>query len=77
MKPDKTKHFCKGPKYSNTLLTRIRVGRSDLNLHKFSDGLIEKPECICHAKEKSTLHFFLDFFLYAAERQTLFDLVEH
>ena len=58
-------------------MTRIRVGRSDLNLHKFSVGLIDKPECICHAKEESTSHYFLDCFLYAAERQTLFDLVEH
>ena len=77
LKPNKIKHFSKGPKYSNTLLTRIRVGRSDLNLHKFSVGLVDKPDCICHAKQESTLHYFLDCFLYAAERQTLFDLVEH
>ena len=77
LKPNKIKHFSKGPKYSNTLLTRIRVGRSDLNLHKFSVGLVDKPDCICHAKQESTSHYFLDCFLYAAERQTLFDLVEH
>ena len=33
LKPPKIKHFSRGNKYSNTLLTRIRVGRSDLNQH--------------------------------------------
>ena len=31
----------------------------------------------CHAKEESTIHYFLGCFLYAVERQTLCDLVEH
>ena len=77
LKPNKIKHFSHGPKYSNSLLTRRRVGRSDLNLHKFSIGLTDEPECICHAKSESTMHYFLDCFLYAAERRTLFCLVEH
>ena len=76
-KPINFKHFSKGSKTGNTLLTRIRVGRSDLNLHKFTIGQEEKPECICHAKEESSKHYFLDCFLYTAERQTLFNLVEH
>ena len=77
LKPTKIKHFSKGPLLSNTLLTRLRVGRSDLNLHKFSIGFSDKPECICHAKEESSLHYMLDCFLYTAERRTLFSLVEH
>ena len=58
-------------------MTRIRVGRSMLNLHGFSIGLSETPECICHAKEESPQHYFIDCFLYSQERQTLFSLIEH
>ena len=76
-KPPKYKHFAKGNKFTNTLLTKIRVGRSDLNQHKFIIGLADSPECLCHFREESPSHFFLDCFLYLPERQTLFDLVEH
>ena len=77
MKPLKLKHFSRGNKYSNTLLTRIRVGRSSLNLHKFSIGQIESPECFCHFKEESVSHYFLDCFLYTLERRELFSIFEH
>ena len=77
MKPLKCKHFSKGNKYSNTLLTKIRVGRSSLNLHKFSIGQIESPECVCHFKEESVSHFILDCFLYTLERRVLFSTFEH
>ena len=56
---------------------KIRVGRSDLNQHKFTIGLVESPQCLCHFREESPSHFFLDCFLYLLERQTLFDLIEH
>ena len=46
-------------------------------LHKFTIGQLDKPECMCHFKEESPKHFFLDCFLYTTERQTLFSLVEH
>ena len=46
-------------------------------MHKFTIGLAENPECICHAKQENTKHYFLDCFLYTAERQILFNLVEH
>ena len=77
MKPTKVKHFSKGSKMGNSLLTRIRLDRSYLNLHKFSIGQSETPECMCHAKQESSKHFMMDCFLYSAERQTLFNLVEH
>ena len=77
LKPPKIKHNSCGTKIGNCLITRIRVGRSDLNLHKFTIGQADKPECLCHFKEESPKHFFLDCFLYTAERQTLFSLVEH
>ena len=76
MKPDKIKHFSNGSKIGNILLTRIRLDRSDLNLHKFTIGHSDSPQCMCHAKQESSLHFMIDCFLYSNERQTLFDLVE-
>ena len=77
MKPPKFKFFSRGYKFSNVLLTRIRVGRSDLNQHKFVIGKIESPECMCHFKEESPQHYFIDCFLYLLERQQLFNLIEH
>ena len=75
-KPFKNKHYAKGSKIGNILLTRIRVDRSDLNLHKYTIGLSDTPACDCHAKQESSLHFVIDCFLYSNERQTLFNLVE-
>ena len=51
LKPNKIKHFDKGSKNGNTLLTRIRLDRSDLNQHKYSIGKSDSPECVCHAKK--------------------------
>ena len=77
IKPPKYKHFARGSKLGNTLLTRIRVGRSFLNQHSFTIGLADSPECLCHFKNESPEHYFLDCFLYSQERQTLFSLIEH
>ena len=77
MKPNRYKHFSRGNKFSNSLLTKIRVGRSDLNQHKFTIGLCETPQCLCHNREESPLHYFIDCFLYLPERQTLFEKIEH
>ena len=76
-KPPKFKHFSRGSKVGNMLLTRIRVGRSELNQHKFTIGFVDSPECLCHFKSESPEHFFLDCFLYLPERQQLFSLIEH
>ena len=76
LKPNKVKHYSKGSKSGNILLTRIRLDRSDLNLHKFIIGLSDNPNCLCHAKQESSLHFMIDCFLYTVERQTLFCQVE-
>ena len=59
------------------MLTKIRVGRSSLSQHKFTIGLSDTPECLCHFKTESPEHFFLDCFLYSPERQSLFGLIEH
>ena len=77
IKPLRIKHNAQGSKIGNCLLTRIRVGRSDLNLHKFVVGQADTSECLCHFKEESSKHYILDCFLYTAERQTLLTLVEH
>ena len=77
LKPPRFKHFSRGNKISNTLLTRIRVGRSDLYQHKFTIGLVDSPECDCHFREESPSHYFLDCFLYTIKRRSLFGLIEH
>ena len=77
IKPPKYKHFARGSKLGNSLLTRIRVGRSLLNQHSFTIGFADSPECLCHFKTESPEHYFLDCFLYSPERQTLFSLIEH
>ena len=77
LKPAKFKHFSIGSKLGNKLLTRIRLERSDLNLHKFTIGQSESSECLCHFKQESSQHYLIDCFLYSSERQTLFDRVEH
>ena len=77
LKPPKYKHFGRGKKLSNTLLTQIRVGRSHLNQHKFTIGLSDSPQCLCLHREESTLHYFVDCFLYSHERQILFSKIEH
>ena len=76
-KPPRYKHFARGNKMSNSLLTKIRVGRSDLKLHKFTIGLVDSPQCDCFFREESPSHYFLDCFLYVPERRVMFDLFEH
>ena len=77
IKPDRHKHFSVGPKESNQLMTRFRTGRTNLNLDKFTIGQLDEPNCMCHAKNESSEHFIMDCFIYAAERQILFNLVEY
>ena len=77
LKPPRYKHFSRGNKCSNSLLTKIRVGRSDLNQHRFTIGLVDSPQCDCHFREESPSHYFLDCFLYIPERRAMFGLFEH
>ena len=39
LKPKKYKHFSKGSKLGNSLLSRIRLDQSNLNLHRFTVSL--------------------------------------
>ena len=75
--PERHKHFSVGPKESNQLITRFRTGRTNLNLDKFTLGQLDEPNCMCHAKNESSEHFIMDCFIYSAERQILFNLVEY
>ena len=60
LKPSRYKHFSKGNKIGNSLLTRLRLNRSELNLHRFDINLHDSPECACHAKFESSIHFLMD-----------------
>ena len=75
-KPLKIKHYARGSKYGNTLVTRLRVGRSHLNAHSYSIGLSESPACDCGAPQESSQHVLLSCPLYCSERQTLTEKVE-
>ena len=43
------------------LLTRLRLGLSHLNKHKFSHGFLDtiNPMCNCNTEEESTSHYLL------------------
>ena len=41
VKPKKHKHFNRGSKRGNSILTQLRVGGRHLNVHKFALGLID------------------------------------
>ena len=77
IKPERHKHFSFGPKESNQIMTRFRTGRTNLNLNRFTIGLSDDPSCLCHEKYETSEHFVLDCFIYDAERQNLFNLVEY
>ena len=40
-------------------------------------GLSDSPQCLCHCRNETPIHYFLDCFLYSPERRILLDLVEH
>ena len=78
LKPTRFKTFSVGPKFKNSVLTRIRTGRPGLNLDKFTFGQTCDPGCcLCHQKSESSEHYLLDCFLYIVERQNLYNQVEH
>ena len=48
-----------------------------MNLHRYSVGKSDSPECACHARQESSYHYMIDCFLYNCERQILYNSVEH
>ena len=77
LKPDKFKHFHSGPKKSNSFLSILRTGRTNLNSNLSTICLSNDPSCMCHATHESSEHFILDCLLYSVERRTLFNLAEY
>ena len=60
------------------LLTRLRLGLSHLNEHKFKHGFNDtiNPICIFGGDIDSINHFFFHFPKYCEARKTLFDNIE-
>ena len=56
VKPKKHKHFNRGSRRGNSLLTQLRVGRSNLNVHRFALGLNDTEKCLC---DRPSLSFTL------------------
>ena len=69
-KPKRHKHFNCGSKYGNTLLCRLRVGRSFLKAHGFAINLSDTDKCLCGNIE-STSHYLLDCVQFAEQRKCL------
>ena len=64
--------------YGIKLLTRLPLGLSHLNKHKFKhrfNGTIN-PICICGGNIESINHIFLHCLEYCEARQTLFDNIQ-
>ena len=77
LKPHKYKHYSRGSKYGNTLLTRIRVGRSYLKSHSYSIGMSDTNTCSCNDTViESSLHFITQCPMFAVQRRILYDQVE-
>ena len=64
--------------YGIKLLTRLRLGLSHLNEHKFKHGFYDTINliCICGGDTESINHFFLHCPEYCEARQTLFDNIQ-
>ena len=64
--------------YGIKLLSRLRLGLSHLNEHKFKNGFSDtiNPICICGGDIESINHFFLHCPEYCEARQTLFDNIQ-
>ena len=58
IKPPKYRHYKYGDKYVNTLLCRLRVGRSYLNADSYKIGHSDTDLCDCGQKE-TVAHFFV------------------
>ena len=71
MKPKRHRHFSRGSRKGNSLLTQLRVGRSNLNVHKFTLGLSETEKCLCDRPE-TVSHYLNTCFLYQEERHALY-----
>ena len=59
-------------KFGIKLLTKIRVGFSDLRDHRFHHNFnCESSICLCGVEDETSVHFFLRCPLYSTQRSTL------
>ena len=71
-KPKRHKHFNVGSKYGNTLLCRVRLGRSFLKAHGFAINLADSDKCLCGKIENST-HYLLDCVQFTEQRNIMIE----
>ena len=74
IKPKKHRHFARGCKQGNKLHTRLRLGRSMLNSHRFEINLSDTDQCLC-SRSETVKHYLTECFLYTEERRLLFSTV--
>ena len=75
-KPKKQKHYNIGKKLPNTLLCRLRVGRSFLKSHGFAINLSQTDKCFCGDVD-SIQNYFFNCFLFKTERLVLLSKVNN
>lgn len=73
--PQPPGYYLIGPKKENSLLTRLRVGMSDLNSHKFIIQAINSPHCSCGHANENPHHFLLKCQVYNAARIEMFNSI--
>ena len=73
-KPKRHKHFNCGSKYGNTLLCRLRLGRSFLKAHGFAINLSDSDKCLC-GRIESTSHYLLDCDQFSEQRKCMFESI--
>ena len=71
-KPKRHKHFNVGSKYGNTLLCRVRLGRSFLKAHGFAINLADSDKCLC-GKIENTTHYLLDCVQFTEQRNVMLE----
>ena len=77
-RPDKNSIFKIFNPLGIKLLSRLRLGLSHLNEHRFRHNFMNclNPLCSCMLEVESTTHFFLHYHFYDTFHQTLFNTVE-
>ena len=71
---NKNKYYLLGPRTTNIILARLRMGCSELRVHLNCLHFSESTKCCCGEVE-TTEHFFLSCTLYTAARNELEDLM--
>ena len=66
-------YYSLGSKKENYLLTRLRVGMSQLNSHQFTIHAASSPNCVCGGTRECTAHYFLNCPKYNNKRLSLIE----